>query len=220
MGCVISPRWHVRHPGFQGDRQACMREDAARRVPRSMPCRRASLNPPQARPRQGQLPPPDRREIRARRQKTCSAWPACSRAAEWRGGRCIKKGAEAKDNSAARLAVLKAQADAEFRLLKTGLDQRRPPRPALDDRLVSIRDYYAQKTRFKKSRRPSTESVWKTEERTPQQMARSGRTEATLLRAWPRLKPRWRDCRSGSNAGEIEVANAHAGGQYRTATRQ
>lgn len=131
---------------------------------------------------------------------------------EWRGGRCIKKGAETKDNSAARLAVLKAQADAEFRLLKTGLDQQKAALDrALDDRLVSIRDYYAQRTRLEQAAIDEDISR-KTEERNAQQqIARSGKDEATRLRAMAEVKKLDGEIAVlAQQRGEIEVANAHA----------
>ncbi len=51
------------------------------------------------------------------------------------------------DNGAARLALAKAQADAELTLLKDALDrQSRALDDALDGRLISLADYYAAKT--------------------------------------------------------------------------
>lgn len=51
------------------------------------------------------------------------------------------------DNGAARLALAKAQADAELKLLKDVLDrQSRSLDEALDGRLISLADYYATKT--------------------------------------------------------------------------
>ena len=51
------------------------------------------------------------------------------------------------DNGAARLALAKAQADAELKLLKDVLDrQSRSLDEALDGRLISLADYYAAKT--------------------------------------------------------------------------
>lgn len=53
----------------------------------------------------------------------------------------------ARNNTTARLALAKAQADAEFKLLKDALErQGRALDQALNDRLLSIRDYYAAKT--------------------------------------------------------------------------
>jgi hypothetical protein len=52
-----------------------------------------------------------------------------------------------RDTASAQAALLKARLDAEFALLKDGLErQQRALDAALEDRLVSIRDYYARKT--------------------------------------------------------------------------
>jgi hypothetical protein len=52
-----------------------------------------------------------------------------------------------RDTASARTALLKAQMEAEFALLKEGLTrQQRALDAALQDRLVSLRDYYAKKT--------------------------------------------------------------------------
>ena len=69
---------------------------------------------------------------------------------QWVNGQCEKKSADAeKDTTGARLAVVKAQAESEFKVLKEGLDlQKSALDRSLDDRLVSIRDYYARKTRI------------------------------------------------------------------------
>ncbi|MBU2763895.1 phage tail protein [Acidithiobacillus caldus] len=56
-------------------------------------------------------------------------------------------GKPAADTGAARLGLAKSQADAELKLLKETLDaQGRALDRALEDRLISIRDYYAAKT--------------------------------------------------------------------------
>lgn len=52
-----------------------------------------------------------------------------------------------KAGEAANLALVRAQAEAEFRLLKDGLARQQAALDAaLEDRLISIRDYYAKKT--------------------------------------------------------------------------
>lgn len=196
--------------GFKAIGEA-MREDAAKARAEVDALSARILNPPQAR----QAGPASSSPAAG---NTGAATEDMQRMAcvlsggEWRGGRCIKKGAEAKDNSAARLAVLKAQADAEFRLLKTGLDQQKAALDrALDDRLVSIRDYYAQKTRLEQAAIDEDISR-KTEERTAQQqMARSGKDEATRLRAMAEVKKLDGEIAVlAQQRGEIEVANAHA----------
>ena len=58
--------------------------------------------------------------------------------------RKIRRGAE-KDTTGAQLAVVKAQAEAEFKVPGEGLDlQKTALDRALDDRLVSIRDTTAE----------------------------------------------------------------------------
>ena len=131
--------------GFKAIGEA-MREDAAKARAEVDALSERILNPPQTRPA-GPAPTTPTAGNTGAATEDMQRMACVLSGGEWRGGRCIKKGAEAKDNSAARLAVLKAQADAEFRLLKTGLDQQKAALDrALDDRLVSIRDYYARKT--------------------------------------------------------------------------
>lgn len=199
--------------GFKAIGEA-MREDAAKARAEVDTLSARILNPPQAQSLGSAGPAP----TTSTAGNTGAATEDMQRMAcvlsggEWRGGRCIKKGAEAKDNSAARLAVLKAQADAEFRLLKTGLDQQKAALDrALDDRLVSIRDYYAQKTRLEQAAIDEDVSR-KTEERNAQQqIARSGKDEATRLRAMAEVKKLDGEIAVlAQQRGEIEVANAHA----------
>ena len=70
---------------------------------------------------------------------------------QWVNGKCEKKatGGTEKDTTGAQLAVVKAQAESEFKVLKEGLDlQKATLDRSLDDRLVSVRDYYARKTQI------------------------------------------------------------------------
>lgn len=194
--------------GFKAIGEA-MREDAAKARAEVDALSARILNPPQAKPA---APAPAGGPATGTATEDMQRMACVLSGGEWRGGRCIKKGAEAKDNSAARLAVLKAQADAEFRLLKAGLDQQKAALDrALDERLVSIRDYYAQKTRLEQAAIDEDISR-KTEERTAQQqMARSGKDEATRLRAMAEVKKLDGEIAVlAQQRGEIEVANAHA----------
>jgi len=196
--------------GFKAIGEA-MREDAAKARAEVDALSARILNPPQAR----QAGPASSSPAAG---NTGAATEDMQRMAcvlsggEWRGGRCIKKGAEDKDNSAVRLAVLKAQADAEFRLLKTGLDQQKAALDrALDDRLVSIRDYYAQKTRLEQVAIDEDISRKSEERSAQQQMARGGKDEATRLRAMAEVKKLDGEIAVlAQQRGEIEVANAHA----------
>lgn len=196
--------------GFKAIGEA-MREDAAKARAEVDALSARILNPPQARSA-GPAPTTPTAGNTGAATEDMQRMACVLSGGEWRGGRCIKKGAEAKDNSAARLAVLKAQADAEFRLLKTGLDQQKAALDrALDDRLVSIRDYYAQKTRLEQAAIDEDVSR-KTEERNAQQqIARSGKDEATRLRAMAEVKKLDGEIAVlAQQRGEIEVANAHA----------
>ncbi|MCZ2074236.1 MAG: hypothetical protein LC130_04465 [Bryobacterales bacterium] len=200
--------------GFKAIGEA-MREDAAKARAEVDALSERILNPPQARPA-GPVPTTPTVGNTGAATEDMQRMACVLSGGEWRGGRCIKKGAEAKESGnssgAARLAVLKAQADAEFRLLKTGLDQQKAAIDrALDDRLVSIRDYYAQKTRLEQAAIDEDISR-KTEERSAQQqMARGGKDEATRLRAMAEVKKLDGEIAVlASQRGEIEVANAHA----------
>lgn len=196
--------------GFKAIGEA-MREDAAKARAEVDALSARILNPPQARPA-GPAPTTPTAGNTGAATEDMQRMACVLSGGEWRGGRCIKKGAEAKDNSAARLAVLKAQADAEFRLLKTGLDQQKAALDrALDDRLVSIRDYYAQRTRLEQAA-IDEDVTRKTEERNAQQqMARGGKDEATRLRAMAEVKKLDGEIAVlAQQRGVIEVANAHA----------
>jgi hypothetical protein len=200
--------------GFKAIGEA-MREDAAKARADVDALSARILNPPQARPA-GPAPSSPTAGNAGAATEDMQRMACVLSGGEWRGGRCIKKGAEAKDNSAARLAVLKAQADAEFRLLKTGLDQQKAALDrALDDRLVSIRDYYAQKTRLEQAAIDEDISR-KTEERSAQQQMANGKNaggkdEATRLRAMTEVKKLDGEIAVlAQQRGEIEVANAHA----------
>lgn len=196
--------------GFKAIGEA-MREDAAKARAEVDALSERILNPPQTRPA-GPAPTTPTAGNTGAATEDMQRMACVLSGGEWRGGRCVKKGAEAKDNSAARLAVLKAQADAEFRLLKTGLDQQKAALDrALDDRLVSIRDYYAQKIRLEQAA-IDEDSSRKTEERSAQQqIARSGKDEATRLRAMAEVKKLDGEIAVlAQQRGEIEVANAHA----------
>ena len=196
--------------GFKAIGEA-MREDAVKARAEVDALSARILNPPQARSA-GPAPSSPTAGNTGAATEDMQRMACVLSGGEWRGGRCIKKGAEAKDNSAARLAVLKAQADAEFRLLKTGLDQQKAALDrALDDRLVSIRDYYTQKTHLEQAAIDEDISRKSEERSAQQQMARGGKDEATRLRAMAEVKKLDGEIAVlAQQRGEIEVANAHA----------
>lgn len=133
---------------------------------------------------------------------------------QWVNGQCVKKSAAGagKDMTGARLAVLKAQAESEFKILKEGLDlQQSALDRSLDDRLVSIRDYYAQKTRLDQAAIDQEIAAKRQELAAQSKVAVSGRDEATRLRAKAEVKKLEGEITVlNMKRGEVEVANAHA----------
>ena len=132
---------------------------------------------------------------------------------QWVNGKCEKKSADnEKDTTGAQLAVVKAQAEAEFKVLKEGLDlQKTALDRALDDRLVSIRDYYGRKTQIEQQA-IDQELAAKQQELTAQSaIAVGGKDEAQRLRAKAEVKKLEGEITVlNMKRGEVEVANAHA----------
>lgn len=132
---------------------------------------------------------------------------------QWVGGQCVKKGSGGtpKDNTGAQLAVVKAQTEAEFKRLKEGLDlQKAELDRSLDDRLVSVRTYYARKTELEQQA-IDQERAAKQQERDAQAVvAVSGKEEAQRLRALAEVKKLDGEILVlALRRGEVEVANAH-----------
>jgi hypothetical protein len=133
---------------------------------------------------------------------------------QWVNGKCEKKsaGGAEKDTTGAQLAVVKAQAESEFKVLKEGLDlQKSALERALDDRLVSIRDYYARKTQIEQQA-IDQELAAKQQELTAQSaVAVNGKDEAQRLRAKAEVKKLEGEITVlNMKRGEVEVVNAHA----------
>lgn len=133
---------------------------------------------------------------------------------QWVNGKCEKKsaGGAEKDTTGAQLTVVKAQAETEFKVLKEGLDlQKSALDRALDDRLVSIRDYYDRKTQIEQQA-IEQELATKQQELSAQSAAAvGGKDEAQRLRAKAEVKKLEGEITVlNMKRGEIEVANAHA----------
>ncbi len=133
---------------------------------------------------------------------------------QWVNGKCEKKsaGGAEKDTTGAQMAVVKAQAEAEFKVIKEGLDlQKTALDRALDDRLVSIRDYYGRKTQIEQQA-IDQELAAKQQELTAQSaIAVGGKDEAQRLRAKAEVKKLEGEITVlNMKRGEVEVANAHA----------
>ena len=133
---------------------------------------------------------------------------------QWVNGKCEKKsaGGAEKDTAGAQLAVVKAQAEAEFKVLKEGLDlQKSALDRALDDRLVSIRDYYARKTQIEQQAIDQELAAKQQELAAQSAVAVSGKDEAQRLRAKAEVKKLKGEITVlNMKRGEVEVVNAHA----------
>ena len=133
---------------------------------------------------------------------------------QWVNGKCEKKaaGGAEKDTTGAQLAVVKAQAESEFKVLKEGLDlQKSALDRALDVRLVSIRDYYARKTQIEQQAIDQELAAKGQELAAQSAVAVGGKDDAQRLRAKAEVKKLEGEITVlNMKRGEVEVANAHA----------
>jgi hypothetical protein len=118
-----------------------------------------------------------------------------------------------RDAASARAALLKAQMEAEFALLKDGLArQKQALDTALQDRLVSIRDYYTQKTQLEQ-REIDTEIERRQQELAAQRalIADPRASESERLRAKGDVAKAEADLITLNNRrADVEQANARA----------
>ena len=133
---------------------------------------------------------------------------------QWVNGKCEKKaaGGPEKDTTGAQLTVIKAQAESEFKVLKEGLDlQKTALDRSLDDRLVSIRDYYTQKTQIEQQAINQELGAKQQELSAQSTVVVGGKDEAQRLRAKAEVKKLEGEITVlNMKRGEIEIANAHA----------
>ena len=121
----------------------------------------------------------------------------------------------AQDTTGAQSTLMKAQLDAEFALLKDGLNRQQTALDAaLEDRLVSVRDYYAQKTALEQ-REVDAEIARKQQELArSQQVANTGKSENDRLRAKAEVAKAEADLITLNNRRtDIEQANARKAAQ-------
>jgi hypothetical protein len=135
---------------------------------------------------------------------------------QWVGGQCVKresgKGPTDQDTTGAKLAVIKAQAEAEFKLLKQGFDlQKAALDRSLEDRLISIKDYFARKQRVEQQS-IDQEIRARQEELTAQSsVAANGKDEVQRLRAKAEVKKLEGEIKVlNLQRAESEVVNAYA----------
>ena len=121
----------------------------------------------------------------------------------------------AQDTTGAQTTLIKAQLDAEFALLKDGLTRQQTALDAaLEDRLVSVRDYYTQKTAIEQ-REVDAEIARKQQERArSQQVATTGKSENDRLKAKAEVAKAEADLITLNNRRtDIEQANARKAAQ-------
>ena len=121
----------------------------------------------------------------------------------------------AQDTTGAQTTLMKAQLDAEFALLKDGLARQQTALDAaLEDRLISVRDYYAQKTAIEQ-REVDAEIVRKQQELArSQQVASTGKSENDRLKAKAEVAKAEADLITLNNRRtDIEQANARKAAQ-------
>ncbi|ERW23882.1 hypothetical protein Q036_01933 [Pseudomonas aeruginosa BWHPSA023] len=121
----------------------------------------------------------------------------------------------AQDTTGAQTTLMKAQLDAEFALLKDGLARQQTALDAaLEDRLVSVRDYYTQKTAIEQ-REVDAEIARKQQELArSQQVASTGKSENDRLRAKAEVAKAEADLITLNNRRtDIEQANARKAAQ-------
>ena len=133
---------------------------------------------------------------------------------EWVGGQCVKKSdlVKDKDTTTARLALVKAEAESEFKVLKDSLAlAQKAYNRALDDHLVSIKDFYAAKTALDQQAIDADIAAKKRELAEQSAVAAGGNDENLRLRAKAEVKKLEAELVIlNRQRTEVEVANAHA----------
>lgn len=133
---------------------------------------------------------------------------------QWVNSQCIKNSAASKtqDTTGAQFNLVKAQAESELKVLKQGFDlQKAALERSLDDRIISIRDYYAQKTRLDQAAIDQEIKARQQELVAQSTIAVSGKDESTQLRAKAEVKKLEGEILIlNQQRTEVEIANAHA----------
>lgn len=122
----------------------------------------------------------------------------------------------AQDTTGAQTTLMKAQLDAEFALLKDGLTRQQTALDAaLEDRLVSVRDYYTQKTAIEQRELDAEIARRRQELAASQAVATNPRaSESDRLRAKAEIAKLEADLIVlNDRRADIEVANARAAAQ-------
>lgn len=121
----------------------------------------------------------------------------------------------AQDTTGAQTTLMKAQLDAEFALLKDGLNRQQTALDAaLEDRLVSVRDYYTQRTAIEQREVDADIARKQQELARSQQVATTGKSENDRLKAKAEVAKAEADLITLNNRRtDIEQANARKAAQ-------
>jgi hypothetical protein len=112
----------------------------------------------------------------------------------------LAQSANVKDTSGARLALVKANAEAEFRIIADGLKRAQTAYDqALEDNLISIKDYYATRTRIAQAAIDAEIAARRQEMAEQSRLATTNKDESTRLRAKADIKKLEADIRSLEN---------------------
>lgn len=133
---------------------------------------------------------------------------------QWVNGQCIKKsaGRSLPDTLSARLALLKTESETELKLIKQSLElaQKTYDR-ALDERLISIRDFYAAKTAIEQQGIDAEISSIQQELSMQAKVVDRNRDENERLRALAEIKKLEGELTVlNQQRAAVEIANAHA----------
>lgn len=120
------------------------------------------------------------------------------------------KPAPDKGVEAAKLALVQAQAEAEFKILKDALDrQARELDAALEDRLISLKDYYAAKTRIEQQEIDAEIRRVQASLGEQQRLQKTGKDEPTRIKAKSEVAKLKADLTALNNKrADVEVVNA------------
>lgn len=127
-----------------------------------------------------------------------------------------------KGGEAAKLALVQAQAEAEFKLLKDALDrQARALDASLEDRLISLKDYYAAKTRIEQQEIDAEIRRVQVSLAEQQHLQRTGKDEPVRLKAKAEVAKLEAELTVLNNKrADVEVANARKAAQAERELRE
>lgn len=157
------------------------------------------------------LPPPEFKSPVGKPSEDVQRIACVVSGGHWINGKCEKSSGAGGDPTSARMALVKAEAESELKLIKEGLDQQKSALDrSLDDRLVSFRDYANKKTRIEQASIDQEIKSRQEELSAQQKIATTGKDEITRLRALTEVKKLESEITVlNMKRSEVEVINAH-----------